>query len=326
VHSIRVSNGGLWNRPVSDKKPVIINDFSAPDPGKKGTPLGHVPIGKLLGVPVLEGSRVVAVVEVGNKPDNYDQADVGIVTLLFASAWRIIGQKKVERELADVHAQFDLLFDLLSQGIYSMELAALAEIEMALGVKTPLDLTRAPDRLLLENPLQTLINITGVIDDIKAACRAPGNLELINMELGQLLDCITEEYSARSNRYLTINYAPSPGCCVRANALLGTVFSSLIENVIKGSGPGQPVAIGISTMSLRVEGRDHYAVAVEVIGPDLCNLRSALCNEGNGCRGGMQYALIKTLVGHFDGRLWAEDLVRGEPERGCRTIVLLPKA
>jgi hypothetical protein len=326
LHSITVRNGGRWNRPIVEKKPVIINDFSAPGPGKKGTPLGHVPLHRFLGVPVLAAGRVRAIVGIGNKRVDYDQNDVRTVKMLFNSAWRIIGQKKTESALHCAHAQFELLFDLLGKGIYSMDLAALAEIEMAANAAGPPDFDNAENRQQLERPLQTLISITGVIDDIKAAYRDRGGLHLFNMDLGQVLASIKEEYTTIPHKHLTINYVPAPGCCIRANGLLRTVFSSLIENAIKGSSPERPLTIDISTMSLEVEGREHYVVVVEVNGTGLCHLQSALCNEGDACTGGLQYALIKTLVGHFSGRMWAEDLERGEPDKGCRTFILLPKA
>lgn len=325
LHSITVRNGGRWNRPIVEKKPVIINDFSAPDPGKKGTPLGHVPLHRFLGIPVLAAGRVRAIVGIGNKRVDYDQNDVRTVKMLFNGAWRIIWQKKTERALHSARAQFELLFDLLGKGIYSMDLAALAEIEMAASAAGSPDFDNAENRPQLERPLQTLISITGVIDDIKAVYRDRGGLHLFNMDLGQVLASIKEEYTL-PHKHLTINYVPSTGCCIRANGLLRTVFSSLIENAIKGSSPERPLTIDISTTSLGVEGREHYVVVVEVNGPGLCHLQSALCNEGDACTGGLQYALIKTLISHFSGRIWAEDLERGEPGKGCRTFILLPKA
>ena len=58
---------GVWAEPLRQRKPVIMNDYQAPDPRKKGYPAGHVEVTRHMGIPVFEGDRVVAVAGVGNK-------------------------------------------------------------------------------------------------------------------------------------------------------------------------------------------------------------------------------------------------------------------
>ena len=326
LHSISVREGGAWNRPIVERKPAIVNDVSQLSPGESGTPAGHIPMTRFLGIPVFGEGRVRAIAEVGNKEADYDQQDVQTVALLFASAWRIMGQKRVESSLESAHRQFELLFDVLGKGIYSMDLIALTELEIALGAKAQLDLTSAEDRRMLVKPLETLVSITGIIDDIKAIYRTRRSLQLINMDLGQVLADVKEEYATVPEGRIKINYLPSYGHCVRANELLKTVFTCLIDNAIKSASPAHPLAIDLAVTGLWADGRDYYAVTLEINGPGLCDQPGSLCENGEACRGGVQFALIKTLVGHFDGRMWVESRVRGEPEKGCRATVMLPKA
>jgi PAS domain S-box-containing protein len=68
-----VKGAGLWVEPLRQRRPVIVNDYQASHPWKKGLPPGHVGLTRHLGVPVLDGERVVIVAGVGNKPSAYDE-------------------------------------------------------------------------------------------------------------------------------------------------------------------------------------------------------------------------------------------------------------
>ena len=59
---------------MRQRKPIITNDYAAPNPHKRGTPEGHVPVTRHMNIPVFDGRRIVAVAGVGNKPADYDSA------------------------------------------------------------------------------------------------------------------------------------------------------------------------------------------------------------------------------------------------------------
>ncbi len=76
---------GIWGEAVRQRRPILINDYEAPNPLKKGCPQGHAPLHKYMTVPVFNGHDIVAVVGVANKATDYDQADVRQLTLLMDS-------------------------------------------------------------------------------------------------------------------------------------------------------------------------------------------------------------------------------------------------
>ncbi len=89
---------GCWGEAVRQKKPIIINDYSAQNPHKKGTPEGHVALRKFLTIPVIIDDQIVAVVGVANKATDYNSSDIRQLTLLMDSVWRIIEKDEfVER-------------------------------------------------------------------------------------------------------------------------------------------------------------------------------------------------------------------------------------
>lgn len=93
---------GVWGEAVRQARPILINDFLAPNPLKKGYPEGHAPLRRFLTIPVFSNERIVAVVGVANKKSDYEESDVLQLKLLMNSVWLIMERKRVEREREDL--------------------------------------------------------------------------------------------------------------------------------------------------------------------------------------------------------------------------------
>ena len=102
---------GLWGEAVRQRKPIIVNDYAAPNPLKKGYPPGHVPVSRHMNIPVFDGDRIVAVAGVGNKEQEYDESDVRQLRLLMDGMWRLIRRQQTERELAAYQQHLQQLVD-----------------------------------------------------------------------------------------------------------------------------------------------------------------------------------------------------------------------
>ena len=87
---------GIWGEAVRQRRPIVVNDFPAPHPLKKGYPAGHAPLRKYATIPVLSGGRIVAVVGVANKESDYTDTDVLQLTLLMDSVWKEVERKQTE--------------------------------------------------------------------------------------------------------------------------------------------------------------------------------------------------------------------------------------
>jgi GAF domain-containing protein len=70
-----LEQAGNWADGIRLKRPIIYNDFEN-SPNQKGLPKGHVPIKRLLGIPILEKGIIKAIFGVGNKKEPYTQDDV----------------------------------------------------------------------------------------------------------------------------------------------------------------------------------------------------------------------------------------------------------
>ncbi len=87
---------GLWGEAVRQRRPVITNDYSAPNPYKKGYPPGHVKVQRHMNIPIFEGDTIVGVAGVANKSEDYDETDIQQITLLMQGMWQILQRKNYE--------------------------------------------------------------------------------------------------------------------------------------------------------------------------------------------------------------------------------------
>ncbi len=102
---------GLWGEALRQRKPIITNDYTAPDPLKKGQPEGHVEILRHMNVPVLDKGKIVIIAGVGNKEAPYDESDVRQLILLMEGMWHIIRRKQIEEELRESEEKYRSVFE-----------------------------------------------------------------------------------------------------------------------------------------------------------------------------------------------------------------------
>ncbi|NEX22853.1 PAS domain S-box protein [Thiorhodococcus mannitoliphagus] len=94
-----LSSAGVWADAARWRRPVVHNDYqNLAD--RRGYPAGHVHLSRHLGVPVVEGDRVRALIGVGNKPTHYDASDEHELQLIAQDLWRIVMRRRAEAELA----------------------------------------------------------------------------------------------------------------------------------------------------------------------------------------------------------------------------------
>ncbi len=100
-----VEKTGLWGEAVRQRRPVITNDYQAPNPRKKGYPEGHPHVIRHMNIPVMDNDRIVIVAGVSNKPSDYTDNDIRELTLLMQSLWQVLKRRRAEEELRAAHEQ-----------------------------------------------------------------------------------------------------------------------------------------------------------------------------------------------------------------------------
>ncbi len=108
---------GLWGEAIRQRKAIILNDFQAPHPLKKGYPPGHAHLRSYMTIPVFRRERIVSVIGVANKETGYTATDVYHLTLLMDVVWRVLDREVAEASLQEREAQLAALSDNLPQGL-----------------------------------------------------------------------------------------------------------------------------------------------------------------------------------------------------------------
>ncbi len=93
-----LQDAGVWADSLRLRAPVIHNNY-ANLPNRKGLPEGHASLVRELVVPIFRKERVVAILGIGNRAQDYTEKDVGVVTYFADVAWEIAVRKRAEQEL-----------------------------------------------------------------------------------------------------------------------------------------------------------------------------------------------------------------------------------
>lgn len=90
-----LEQAGVWADSLRLRQPIVHNDYSSVE-HKKGLPEGHAPLIRELVVPILRDDKVVAILGVGNCPQDYLEKDMEIVAYYADVAWEVAERKKAE--------------------------------------------------------------------------------------------------------------------------------------------------------------------------------------------------------------------------------------
>ncbi len=107
----KLDDTGIWGEAVRQRKSLIINDFNAPNPLKKGYPKGHVQVHRFMTVPIFRNNKIVAVVGLANKGSDYKEIDELQLTLLMDSVWNMIRQIGAEEAIRESEEKYRGLFE-----------------------------------------------------------------------------------------------------------------------------------------------------------------------------------------------------------------------
>jgi len=112
-----VDKAGVWVDCLRERKPVIHNDYKGLK-HKKGLPAWHAPLFREFVVPVIRRNKVVAILGVGNKEDDYDKLDIEVVQQLADLCWETIGFKHAEEELQKNEAKLQAILSAMPDAAY----------------------------------------------------------------------------------------------------------------------------------------------------------------------------------------------------------------
>jgi PAS domain S-box-containing protein len=246
---------------------------------------------------------------------------------LLAIVRDITQRKHAEDEADEARSRAELYLDLMSHDINNLNQVGLGYLEFAMD-NPGLD---ARTRELLAKPFEVLKNSSRLIDNVRKIQKIKeGALHLKAVELRPVLESVIAQFASVPGRDVAIRFTPFNGCYVMADDLISDVFGNLVGNAIKHS-PG-PLTVDIRMSRSRANEKDWCEVSVEDDGPGIPDrLKEKIFNrmdkstmKPNGR--GLGLYLVRLLIENYNGKIWIEDRIRGDPARGCRFVVMLPAA
>jgi PAS domain S-box-containing protein len=105
-----VNLAGVWADCVRERRPVIHNDYPAL-PHRNGLPDDHAAVVREMAVPIMREGKIVSILGLGNKTQDYTMADVDLVKTLADFVWDIVRDKQAEQALRDSEEKFRNLAD-----------------------------------------------------------------------------------------------------------------------------------------------------------------------------------------------------------------------
>jgi signal transduction histidine kinase/CheY-like chemotaxis protein/ABC-type amino acid transport substrate-binding protein len=187
-----VKQAGIWADTVRFQRPVVHNDYPHME-GRYGIPEGHFPLLRHMAVPVMEGERVRMIVGVGNKPGNYEDADVRELQLIGDSLWKIVSLQRALAALERARDQAEAASRAKSTFLANMSHELRTPMNAIMGM-TSLALRHAEDPKLRDQ-LQKIdaasTHLLHVINDILDISKIEAErltLEHADFRLGEVLE------------------------------------------------------------------------------------------------------------------------------------------
>jgi signal transduction histidine kinase len=329
-----VAGSGLWGDCIRQRGPVLVNDYDAPLPHKKGYPAGHVPLERLLCVPVFAGERIVAVAAVANKEKAYDQEDVTALTATMNKLGEILRRKQAVAALQASENRYRRLNEnlekLVSERTAELE-ATNKELEaftysVSHDLRAPLRRIDGFAKLLMEEysggladaARHYLVRVRDgtrhmgqLVDDLLNLARV-GRRELsVRMtDLNSLVEAVRRELQPETaGREIEWQIGQLPFVDCDPN-LLKQVFANLLSNAAKFTRPRQPAVIEVGA----IEQDGHPVIFVRDNGVGF-NMKYAgklfgvfqRLHRSEDFEGtGVGLATVQRIIRKHGGRLWAE--------------------
>jgi two-component system CheB/CheR fusion protein len=307
---------------------VIHNDYASL-PHKRGLPEGHAAVVRELVVPIMRNDRIVAILGVGNKPSQYTDTDVQIVSYVADVAWEIIERKRAEDALREAYRQRDDFLAMLSHELRN----PLAPIHNGLHILEHAAAGSEQRKRAEATIGRQVAQLTRLVDDLLDATRLTRGklrLERKRFDLVQEVRRSAEDHQGlfdRAGVQLDVRVPCEPVVVDGDPIRIAQVVGNLLSNAAKFTGRG-----GRAMLAVEVDARAGEAIVqvrdtgVGISGDVLPRLFEAFTQANttlDRTKGGLGLGLmiVKGVVESHGGRVEAHSAGLGA---GAEVTIRLP--
>ena len=240
---------GIWGEAVRQRKPIVVNDFLADNPLKKGVPEGHVRLHRFMTIPIIREKEIIGVVGVANKETDYDQTDILQLTLLADSVWKMVERIQAELALSEAKVEAERANRAKSEFLANMSHEIRTPMNAIIGLSDlGLHLPALPPKLhdYLTKIHTSSLSLLSILNDILDYSKVEaGRLELeaVDFHLEKLLDNVANLFGVRAEEKgleMVFDVAPDvPRVLVGDPLRLGQVMNNLVGNAVKFTDNGE---------------------------------------------------------------------------------------
>lgn len=112
-----ISQAGVWAESIRQRRPIIYNDYNTLL-DKKGLPVGHANVVRMVSIPIFRNNKIVAVIGLGNKSTDYNDKDIEVITFLADVAWEIAEKKILDEQKTESERKFFSMINNLNGIVY----------------------------------------------------------------------------------------------------------------------------------------------------------------------------------------------------------------
>jgi len=116
-----ISEAGVWVDCVREGRPVVHNSY-ADLPHRRGLPPGHAEVVRELAVPVIRNNRIRAILGVGNKPSDYTEGDIELISALADLAWDIVERVQAANAVRESEERLRQLVENTNDFVFLVDL------------------------------------------------------------------------------------------------------------------------------------------------------------------------------------------------------------
>jgi len=278
-------------------------------------------------VPISLAEKLLGVINVYTEDGHqFDQREEDFLIAVANSLASIIARKMSENSLKEEYKRAEFYNDLMSHDIRNYNQGVMSNLELLLMSEN------YPDEYKrnTQNALSQVIGSSNLISNLRKLGEMKATeSELRSIEILPVFQDAEDRVRTQfpNKRLEIVSNISEKEYKVFANELLTDVFVNLLGNAMKFD-RRDVVQVDVC---ISEDNNDFCKIEIKDNGPGVDDIRKAIVldrynfGEPSVSGSGLGLTLVKHIIEGYGGRIWVEDRLEGESDKGSNFVFLIPK-